>query len=414
MTVMKLAGGLRDAMIADGYTPRTAWTEYETGLLPIALLHEKHECNELNEDILAEFCRQVDEKQNANKIVYSTARRLKGAAERLLYFHRTGEIKLPRHPRKSNLNPYYESIVNDFLSNVNDDWGWGERAMDSAKSDLNQHFFWLMQNGCHRLEDVDADTIRRYIVHCSEKYQALTLSFIKCRLRKIYRFWFETGRLSNDFTDIFSFPSRYPRKIIPAPSQADIAKVMSQIDRSRPKGKRDYAMILLATVTGLRRCDIVRLKLTDIDWQKGEIRIVQHKTNKPIALPLTGDAGKALKDYILNGRTSPSRQVPKEYDEIFLTVNHPCHPLVKGEAITAAYANYAEKADVKSSGFHGLRRALGRDMVAAEVPLPIVAQVFDHDDVDTTKVYVSLESKHLAECAMDFGAIAPKGRLANE
>jgi integrase len=110
---------------------------------------------------------------------------------------------------------------------------------------------------------------------------------------------------------------------------------------------------------------------------------------------------------------SPFRNHSQDYEEIFLKVNYPCEPLKNGNAISSAYAIYSDKLAIKSGGFHGLRRALGRDMVAAEVPLPIVAQVFDHDDYDTTKRYISLETHHLKECAMDFGEIAPGGGLPN-
>lgn len=68
----------------------------------------------------------------------------------------------------------------------------------------------------------------------------------------------------------------------------------------------------METVFGLRACDIVALKLTDIDWLRGEIRIVQSKTTNPVILPLTQDVGEALKDYILNARPSAADK------EIFL------------------------------------------------------------------------------------------------
>jgi integrase len=61
---------------------------------------------------------------------------------------------------------------------------------------------------------------------------------------------------------------------------------------------------MLGVVLGLRACDVKALRLTDIDWRRGEICIVQHKTGKPLALPLTTDVGEALKDYILHARPS--------------------------------------------------------------------------------------------------------------
>ncbi len=58
-------------------------------------------------------------------------------------------------------------------------------------------------------------------------------------------------------------------------------------------------VIMLGTVLGLRACDITALKLSDIDWLHGEIKIIQSKTANPVVLPLTQDVGEALMDYIL-------------------------------------------------------------------------------------------------------------------
>lgn len=80
------------------------------------------------------------------------------------------------------------------------------------------------------------------------------------------------------------------------------------IDRSTAMGKRDYAMIMTAAVTGIRSVDIINLTFDAIDWINGEIRIIQHKTGKTLALPLTTDVGEAIQDYILNGR--PKSDLP--------------------------------------------------------------------------------------------------------
>lgn len=79
--------------------------------------------------------------------------------------------------------------------------------------------------------------------------------------------------------------------MFPVLPKSDIAKLLDAIDRSTVKGKRDYAIMMLGTVLGLRACDVIALKLEDIDWLRGEIRIVQSKTSYPVHLPLTQDVG---------------------------------------------------------------------------------------------------------------------------
>ncbi|MFT5876054.1 MAG: integrase, partial [Clostridium sp.] len=90
-----------------------------------------------------------------------------------------------------------------------------------------------------------------------------------------------------------------PVKLIPAYSQEEISKIISVIDFETLIGIRDNAILLLAFETGLRGIDIRNLKFTDIDWNKGEVSVIQSKTKEPIKLPLNGKVMNAVADYIL-------------------------------------------------------------------------------------------------------------------
>lgn len=149
---------------------------------------------------------------------------------------------------------------------------------------------------------------------------------------------------------------------------------MEIIDRQTIKGKRDYAIILLGVVAGLRAIDIARLKFSDIDWVSGEIRITQAKTATGLALPLTADVGGAIRDYLLNGRP----QVESEY--IFLRMRAPLQAFSCGVPIEDIYNSYRKKAGIPRNagdgkGFHSLRRTLGRDLITNGVTITAAAQI---------------------------------------
>ena len=165
---------------------------------------------------------------------------------------------------------------------------------------------------------------------------------------------------------------------------------------------------MLATVTGLRAIDIARLKLSDIDWQRGEIKIVQSKTGNSLSLPLTKDVGESLQDYILCGRQKTNSE------EIFLRDHRPFMGFKDGVAIGNMYDAYRLKAGLPrnafdGNGFHSLRRGVGKNLVTAQVPITTVAQIFGDEDYDSAKKYIALDSVHLKECALSFAGIEPKG-----
>ena len=94
----------------------------------------------------------------------------------------------------------------------------------------------------------------------------------------------------------------------------ELYALLNQIDTSSPIGKRDMAIFQLIITTGMRSTDVVNMKLTDIDWSRGEIHIIQKKTGNPLTLPLLQEAGSAIQDYILNGRPDSDAEEIEETD----------------------------------------------------------------------------------------------------
>lgn len=185
----------------------------------------------------------------------------------------------------------------------------------------------------------------------------------------------------------------------------EIAAVLNVIDRTSAKGKRDYAFILLAAMTGLRGCDISELCLDSIDWRNGEIRIVQEKTLKALALPLTTDVAEAIREYILNARPA------SESNKVFLITKAPYNGL-KSNSLNFALQSYRAKAGLTSQrGFHSLRRWFATNMVTSGVSVITVAQALGQSEIDSAKPYISLDSKNLKKCALDFSGIQVGGDI---
>src|SRR5258705_2150054 len=109
-------------------------------------------------------------------------------------------------------------------------------------------------------------------------------------------------------------PQRYPRRDASAPylwTAEDVRLVLDQIDRQSSIGKRDYALVLLTARLGLRVGDLRRLELGWFDWRAKTLALTQHKTGVPLTLPLPGDVGWSVIDYIRHGR--PDADCPQVF-----------------------------------------------------------------------------------------------------
>src|SRR5262249_51043501 len=104
--------------------------------------------------------------------------------------------------------------------------------------------------------------------------------------------------------------------------------LLEGIETETACGKRDYAMVLLAVSAGLGCCDIVALRLDEIDWRRDEIRLVQAKTSMPLVLALSALAGNAVAEWILHGR--PDCDAP----QVFVRLKAPLVKLGKSTGST--------------------------------------------------------------------------------
>jgi integrase len=179
-------------------------------------------------------------------------------------------------------------------------------------------------------------------------------------------------------------------------SDSSLAKILAEPDRATEIGKRDYAMMMLSSSTGLRRGDVIGLKYENIDWHSNEIRLVQSKTGVATTIPLPATTGNAIADYLLNAR--PQSDEPY----VFLTTIAPYRRLKSGCGITNRYVNMANiSAEVpKRSGFHSFRRAYGKQLLEAETNLDMLLELLGQTHMDSAKPYLSIDEKGLKRCAL--------------
>ena len=83
--------------------------------------------------------------------------------------------------------------------------------------------------------------------------------------------------------------SALPRYLPPA----DVERLIASCDLTKPHGIRDKAILLLLARLGLRAGDILGMRLDDIEWDEGTLR-VRGKGRREVRLPLPQDAGDAL------------------------------------------------------------------------------------------------------------------------
>jgi integrase len=211
---------------------------------------------------------------------------------------------------------------------------------------------------------------------------------------------------------LFEISSHLPRerKIIEIYDQDE----RISIDKTLSQGiltKRDTAVCMLLMETGLRGVDICNLKLTDIDWNKDVIYVMQEKTDHPLVIPLRNSYGNVLADYILHERPQSNSSY------VFLRSLAPFDKLEgDGASVRRILQEMESHAKVhkkgRISGSRMTRHNAASTMLRAGVPMSEISAILGHRDPNVVSVYLSTDDKTLAECTLPMSAFGKRGGLS--
>ena len=185
----------------------------------------------------------------------------------------------------------------------------------------------------------------------------------------------------------------------------ELNQVINSINRTTNKGKRDYAIIILAITTALRGCDIINLKLNNIDFKNNIITIIQKKTKQEVTIPLMDKTKKALLDYINN-----ARPINTKYQHLFLLCQSIVRPITSTSTLSTILKKYSNKIQLKNNqkrGIHSLRHTtLNYLFNDNETSLTTITEISGHYNVDSLNAYIKTDIKRLSEFTLsikDFG-----------
>jgi integrase len=234
-------------------------------------------------------------------------------------------------------------------------------------------------------------------VHLQPKSLALLVS----NLRSFLRYLCQAGSGASDLSAVL--PPIRVRRDARIPSiwrREDVTALLAAVDRSSPKGKRDYAILLLACRLGLRVSDIRRLHLEQLRWDEARIELQQAKTGHPLSLPLSEEVGSALIDYLRSARPATT------YREVFLRVAAPFEPFGHDDNLYHLITFYRRRAGIAlplpcRRGLHSLRHTLATQLLEAETPFELIAAILGHQTLESAQLYTKVDIRALRGVALD-------------
>jgi integrase len=185
----------------------------------------------------------------------------------------------------------------------------------------------------------------------------------------------------------------YAQESLPsAPGWSDVQRILATTETDKPGDIRNRAILMLLAIYGMRRGEVVALRLDQVDWAGRKLHVFRLKRRQPQVYPLVPAVAEALARYIDTVR--PHTSAP----EIFLGLTAPHRALTP--AALFDFVNGKFKAlgiEAKHRGPHALRHACAARLVAQGLSFKEIGDHLGHRSASATMTYAKVDMRALRE-----------------
>jgi site-specific recombinase XerD len=237
--------------------------------------------------------------------------------------------------------------------------------------------------------------VRGYFMDRASKCGSGTVEKLTTSLRAFLRYLAVEGRCQTGLADVVPGYAHWRLADLPRYLVAEqVNRLIATCDGEGVARRRNRAIVLLLARLGLRAGDVAQLRLDDIEWETGSLR-VSGKSRYEVRLPLPQDVGDAIAAYLAcRPSTCPS-------DHVFLRNIAPVRPFRNGDGVSSLVKRLMQRAGIVApvKGAHVLRHTAATEMLRHGVPLEKIGLVLRHRGVDTTARYAKADVALLKQIA---------------
>jgi site-specific recombinase XerD len=292
-----------------------------------------------------------------------------------------------------------DELLEEYLEHLKCERNLAERTINIRRRYLAPFLEDLGADAvAERLHKLTPEQVQRFFVKYTQDVGHTTCRHIQGTLRTFFRFCVKQGYLKRDLTQAIPRLRTYKLSNVPRGiADEDAHKVIDKIDRTTPVGLRDFAIIQVLHIYGVRGSQVCALELQDIEWRQNRIRFRALKGGKDVLEPLTDEGGEALLAYLRRGRPQVQRA------EVFLTACAPYGPLSSCN-VSKIVARRMRQAGVSGCplGSHAFRHAFASRMLEHGQSLKTIADMLGHRHINTTFIYTKVDLETLKQLPLDW------------
>ena len=280
-----------------------------------------------------------------------------------------------------------KGLVKRFLNYLAVEKGLSDNTLESYERDLKKYALFTRDKGP---DAVTQDDVVSFLASLSSKgISTPSAARNLAAVRGFHKYLLIDGLAHTDPTVNLETPRGWKRlpKTLPA---AEVEGLLAQPDPAIPMGARDRAMLELLYATGLRVSELVGLKLSDINLERGFLLVVG-KGSKERAVPMGESAVAAIHAYLDGGRAA----LLKGKESNFLFISSRRRQTTR-QTFWGRIKYYARQAGIAQNiSPHTLRHSFATHLLDNGADLRVVQAMLGHSDISTTQIYTHVSRERL-------------------
>jgi site-specific recombinase XerD len=242
---------------------------------------------------------------------------------------------------------------------------------------------------------LDPAGVRRFIMDHADSWSVGSLHVIAGAVRGYLRFRTSQGDRTEAVLAAVPSIAQWRLAVLPeVPSAAEVEQLLRSFDQPFPSHRRAYAMMRCLVDLGLRSSEVVGLRLDDIDWRAGMVRLAKPKSRRTDVLPLPRETGRAISSYIVSERPQTTNRA------VFVRHVAPYDQPIGTGVVQRAVREAYRRCGLRYSRVHVLRHSVASRLLSAGTPLKEIADVLRHRSLDTSAIYTKIDTTRLAAVAL--------------
>ena len=282
----------------------------------------------------------------------------------------------------------WERLRNDYRRYIRSEKRLSENTVEAYMDDYEEFMHFILRHWSVVPEDVTPEMISRFMRWLYERRSSASQARRLSGVKSLYNYLLISERIQQLPTENIE-PPKTERLLPDVLSVEEVDAMLATFDIRSAKGCRDSAIVEVLYSTGLRVSELVTLRLSDLFFGEGYVRVVG-KGDKQRLVPI----GSAARDKI---QLYMEERKPKSASEMTLFLNNRGKPLTR-VMVFNIIRQAAERAGItKNISPHTLRHSYATHLLEGGANLRAIQQMLGHESIATTEIYVHLDREFLRQ-----------------